>query len=151
MARARGDLTAAKQAYTQDLAISQRLTRLDPDNTGWQRDLAVAYSRAGDVAQDRGDLTAAEQAYTQALAVAQRLTRLDPDNTGWQRDLAVAYGRAGDAAQDRGDLIAAEQAFTQYLAIAQRLTGWIRTIPAGSGTWRSHTARSVTSHRLAAT
>ena len=49
----------------QNLAISERLAGLDPANTGWQQDLAIAYSRVGDVAQARGDLAAAEQAYAQ--------------------------------------------------------------------------------------
>ena len=106
---------------TQCLAISERLAALDPANTGWQEELAVAYSRVGDVAQARGDLAAAEQAYTQELVISERLAGLDPANTGWQRALAAAYGRVGDVAQARGDLAAAEQAFTQYLAISERL------------------------------
>ena len=91
MAQARGDLAAAEQAYTQNLAISERLAGLDPANTGWQQDLAVAYSPVGDVAQARGDLAAAEQAFAQYLAISERLAGLDPANTGWQRELAVAY------------------------------------------------------------
>ena len=43
MAQARGELAAAEQAYRQYLAIFERLTGLDPANTGWQRGLAVAY------------------------------------------------------------------------------------------------------------
>ena len=74
----------------QYLAISERLAGLDPANTGWQRDLAVAYSRVGGVAQARGDLAAAEQAFGQYLAISERLAGLDPANTGWQRELAVA-------------------------------------------------------------
>ena len=37
VAQARGDLTAAEQAYTQYLAISEQLAALDPANTGWQQ------------------------------------------------------------------------------------------------------------------
>ena len=121
VAQARGDLAAAEQAYTQELAISERLAALDPANTGWQRELARAYGGVGDVAQARGDLAAAEQAFTQYLAISERLAALDPANTGWQRWLAVAYRRVGDVAQARGDLAAAEQAFTQSLAISERL------------------------------
>ena len=117
MAQARGDLAAAEQAFTQYLAISERLAALDPTNTGWQQALAVAYNRVGDVAQARGDLAAAEQAYAQDLAISERLAALDPANTGWQEDLAATYRSLGDLAQARGDLAAAEQAYTQYLAI----------------------------------
>ena len=48
-----------EQAYAQDLAIFERLAALDPANTGWQRELAVAYHSVGDLAQARGDLAAA--------------------------------------------------------------------------------------------
>ena len=102
MAQARGDLAAAEQAFTQYLAISERLAGLDPANTGWQQDLAVAYSRLGGVAQARGDLAAAEQAYAQDLAISERLAALDPANTGWQQELAVAYSsRRGRGAGSR--------------------------------------------------
>jgi hypothetical protein len=57
-AQARGDLTAAEQAYTQYLAISEQLAARDPANTGWQRDLTVARSRVGDMTQARGDVDA---------------------------------------------------------------------------------------------
>ena len=90
MALARGDLAAAEQAFGQDLAIFERLAALDPANTGWQRDLAVAYSRVGDVAQARGDLAAAEQAFPSTWPSSSGWPRWIPANTGWQRDLAVA-------------------------------------------------------------
>ena len=115
MAQARGDLTAADQAYTQSRAIIERLAARDPANTSWQRELAVAHSQVGVVAQARGDLTAADQAYTQYLAISERLAALDPANTDWQQNLAVAHAGSGDVAQARGDLTAADQAYTQYL------------------------------------
>ena len=137
VARARGDLTAAGQAYTQNRAISERLAALDPANTGWQQDLATAHNRVGLVAQARGDLTAADQAYTQHLVIIERLAALDPANTGWQRELAVAHCLVGDVARARGDLTAAGQAYTQSLAIAERLatqdpanTDWQRVLAA---------------------
>ncbi len=140
VAQARGDLAAAERAFTQTLAISERLAALDPTNTGWQRELAVAHSRVGDVAQARGDLAAAERAFTKALAISERLATLDPTNTDWQRNLAVAHSRVGDVAQARGDLTAAERAFTQTLAISERLaaldptnTGWQRNLAAAHG------------------
>ena len=113
MAQARGDLAGAERAFSQGLAIFERLAGLDPANAGWQRDLAAAYGRVGDVAQARGDLAGAERAFSQSLAILERLTGLDPVNAGWQWDLAMAYSRVGDVAQARGDLAGAERAFTQ--------------------------------------
>ena len=135
VALARGDLAAAEQAFAQDLAIVERLTALDPSNTGWQQNLAVVHSRVGEVALARGDVAAAEQAFARSLAIFERLTALDPGNTVWQRDLAVAHSRVGEVALARGDLAAAEQAFAQDLAIFERLTaldpgntGWQRDL-----------------------
>jgi hypothetical protein len=51
VARARGDLAAAEQAYAQDLAVSERLARLDPANTSWQQNLDGARGRVASVAR----------------------------------------------------------------------------------------------------
>jgi RNA polymerase sigma factor (sigma-70 family) len=59
VAQARNNLAAAQRAFTQSLAISERLATLDPTNTGWQRDLAIAHRRLGNVAQARNNLPAA--------------------------------------------------------------------------------------------
>ena len=99
VAQARGDVAAAEQAYTQDLAISDRLAALDPTNTDWQEDLAATYRSLGDLAEARGDVAAAEQAYTQELAIYQRLTTLDPANTSWQEALTAARSRIVDVAR----------------------------------------------------
>ena len=55
VAYARDDLAAAEQAFTQYLAISERLTALDPGNTDWQRELAAAHRRIADVGLPRLD------------------------------------------------------------------------------------------------
>ena len=90
MAEARGDLARADRAYSEDLAISERLADSDPANTGWQWELAGAYSRVGNVALARGDLTGAGRVFSQSLAISERLAGLDPANTGWQWELAGA-------------------------------------------------------------
>ena len=48
VAQARGDLAGAEQAFSQYLAIFQRLAALDPANTDWQQGLADAQSRIAD-------------------------------------------------------------------------------------------------------
>ena len=44
-AQEHGDLTAAEQAFAENLAISERLAELDPDNATWQDDLEEARDR----------------------------------------------------------------------------------------------------------
>ena len=89
VAQARGDLSAAEQAFTKYLAISNRLTAQDPVHASWQRDLAAAHRRMGDVAQARDDLSAAEQAFTQYLAISESTDRA----RSRQHRLATGPGR----------------------------------------------------------
>ena len=49
MARAAGDLTAARTAYQASLDIAVLLAAADPANTGWQRDLQIARQRISDL------------------------------------------------------------------------------------------------------
>ena len=132
---AQGKLDAARKAYEQGLAISERLAKADPSNSGWQRDLSVSYDRLGDVETAAGKLDAARQAYEQGLAISERLAKADPSNSGWQRDLSVSYDRLGDVETAAGKLDAARQAYEQSLAISERLakadpsnSGWQRDL-----------------------
>lgn len=88
--QAQGRLADAQAAFTETLAISRRLAEQDPDNAGWQRDLAVAHSRVGDILQAQGQLAWARAAFAEYVAVCRRLAEQDPGNAGWQRELAAA-------------------------------------------------------------
>jgi len=45
---AQGDLAGAFKSYRDSLEIREKLAGQDPNNTGWQRDLAIVYERVGD-------------------------------------------------------------------------------------------------------
>ena len=122
IAVAKGDLTAARKAYEDSLAIAKALSARDPRNTQWKRDLSVSYSQLGDLAVAEGDLPAARKAYEDSLAIAKDLSARDPGNTGWKRDLSVSYDRLGDVARDEGDLTAARKAYEDSLAIRKYLS-----------------------------
>jgi tetratricopeptide (TPR) repeat protein len=117
----KGRLDDARAAYGEFLAIFQRLAAADPSNAGWQRELAVAYSKVGDIHQTQGRLDDARAAYGEYLAISQRLAAADPSNAGCQRELAVAYSKVGDIHQRQGRLDDALAAFREHLAISQRL------------------------------
>lgn len=117
-----GKLAEAAAAYTEYLAICQRLLVQDADSSAWQRDLAVAYSKVGDVRQAQGRLAEARVAYGEDLAIMQRLAEQDSGNAAWQRDLAVAYGRMGDILRRvQGQLAEALAAYEDDLVIQRRL------------------------------
>ena len=94
--QAQGKLVEAQAAFEVSLAISRRLAEQDPNNAGWQRELAVAQSRIEDVLQAQGKLAEAQAAFEVTLAISRWLTELDPNNAAWQRDLAVSQSRMGD-------------------------------------------------------
>jgi tetratricopeptide (TPR) repeat protein len=133
---AQGRLEDAQAAYVQSLAICRRLTDEAPGNEGWQRELAVAYSRVGDMHQAQGKLDAADAAFREYLAIVRRLAERDPENAGWQRDLAVAWGRLGDLLLSDGKPEGAKAAYTEDLEIARRMAG----LDLGNAGWQRELA-----------
>ena len=118
---AQGELTEAHSAYNEFLTIYQRLAEQDPNNTGWQRGLAVAHSRVGDVLAAKGRLVEAQVAFDQTLTIFRHLTEQDPSNTGRQQSLARAYGKVGDMLEAQGRLVEAHTAYKHALRINRRL------------------------------
>ncbi|MDY6852384.1 MAG: tetratricopeptide repeat protein, partial [Thermodesulfobacteriota bacterium] len=118
---ATGDLTGAEKNYRSALALSKRLTVMDPANTLWQSDLSVSLERIGDILYAQGDLKGALKAFEQSRDIAERLTGMDPANTGRQRALSVSHNKIGDILRARGDLKGALKAFEQSRDIRERL------------------------------
>ena len=56
---AQGNLVEALKSYRDGLAVADRLTKVDPENAGWQRDLSLSYSKVGDVLMAQGNLAEA--------------------------------------------------------------------------------------------
>jgi tetratricopeptide (TPR) repeat protein len=104
------------------LGIRDRLSKTDPGNAGWQRDVSVSHNRIGDVLRAQGNLPAALDVFKTSLSIAERLSKSDPGNAGWQRDLSVSHSKIGDVLRDQGNLLAALDAFKASLSIAERLS-----------------------------
>ncbi len=102
-----GDLAGALGAYRECHDITSRLVRDAPDNTDWQRDLAVSHNKVGGVHQAQGQLVAALAEYQAYQRIMQTLVAREPDNTGWQRDLAVSHYCVGGVYEAQGRLAAA--------------------------------------------
>jgi tetratricopeptide (TPR) repeat protein len=100
--QARGDLTAAKAAFTVALHVTKQCLASNP-NTQWQRDLSVSHDRIGDVLVAQGDGPGALLAYRNSLGIAEALAARDPANTQWQRDVSVSHDRIGDVLVAQGD------------------------------------------------
>src|SRR5262249_49368731 len=92
-------------------SVAERLTKADPNNAGWQRDLSVPYEKVGDVLVAQGGLTGALKSYGDSLAIRDRLTKADPNNAGWQYDLGISNERIGDVQIAQGDVAAALKSY----------------------------------------
>jgi hypothetical protein len=128
---AQGNLPDALNSYQASLAVRDRLTKSDPGNAGWQRDLAVSYEKVGYVQVAQGDPPAALTSYQASFAIFDRLAKSDPSNAGWQRSLSVSYEKVGDVIRPA----------------SPSGTAWrspIPTMPAGSAIWRFLTTKSAT-------
>jgi tetratricopeptide (TPR) repeat protein len=128
-----GKLDDAASAFKKSLSICQQLAEQDPDNAGWQRDLATAHSRVGEVFKAQGRLAEAQTAFTKDLAISQQLAEQDPSDAGRQRDLGVAHSKMGGVFEAQGRLAEAQAAFTKDFVISQQLAtqdpsnaGWQR-------------------------
>jgi tetratricopeptide (TPR) repeat protein len=88
-----------------------------PGNAGWQRDLAVAYSRVGAVLEAQGQLSDAQTAFAESLAIGRRLAEKAPSNATRQRDLAMACLRLAHAEAKTSKFKAALKLYEESLRI----------------------------------
>ena len=113
---------AARDAYSDSLAIRQRLAAANPTNAALQDYLTSVYQRLGDLAEKVGDLKSARGDFEAGLAIRQRLSAADPSNTDLQYYVSAFLRRLGDLAEKQGDLAGARKAYEDCLAIRQRLS-----------------------------
>ena len=119
------ELEAAKQeadqAKAQAMDFAKSFASLNSALEDANAQLAVSYTKAGDVLMAQGNLAEALKFYRDGLAVADRLTKADPGNAGWQRDLAISQGRVGAVLAKQGDAAHALDMLQQGRAVVARL------------------------------
>jgi tetratricopeptide (TPR) repeat protein len=116
-----GDLTHAREAYRDSLAISERLAASWPSDALARDNLAVSYSKLGDVLVEEGKLDQALKNYRHSLSIQHQVVQSEPDITEWQSKLAVAHEQIGHVLLTRGKLDEALAAYKESLAIRERL------------------------------
>lgn len=134
----RGDLHAARKAFQESLEIAEHLVRVDPLNPTWQRSLAIAHSKIGDLRQEEGNLSGASEAQRKALDIFDRLMQQEPEDRERLYDLAVAHERLGTVLHAEGDLSAA---LSQYRA-RQMIVLSLHTLDPNHTVWHRDYARS---------
>src|SRR5262249_3968914 len=119
-----------KENHDSGVAIMERLSRSDPKNADWQRELAWGYDNIGDrlraiagpdgydtASVDRFDhapraiLAQALKNYLLSLDITLRLAEAHPGNRLWQYDLGVRQGHIGELLMVQNDLAGAMKAY----------------------------------------
>ena len=114
---AQGDLTGARSAEMESLAIARKLAAASPDDAVAARDVGVALEKVGEIQIKQGDLAAARATHEEELAIDRRLAAADPAALDRQRDVAISLSRVGDVTAAQGDLAAARADYEQSLVI----------------------------------
>jgi predicted Zn-dependent protease len=86
--QAQGDLKAALKSYSDGLAIRERLAKADPNNAGWQRDLAVSYAKLASAYRKSNETTKAHDALAEGRTILGKLVEQHSDQVQWKQDLA---------------------------------------------------------------
>jgi tetratricopeptide (TPR) repeat protein len=118
---AMGEVDEATRLYEEQLAIVRSLAESDPDNTEWQRSVAVALERMGDAKVKAGDNAAALALFEESLVINRRLVESDPTNLDWKRDLMVSLNRVGGMRLQAFDFDNSVAAYEEGLTVAREL------------------------------
>jgi hypothetical protein len=86
--RAQENLPGALAAYRDSAVIADRLTKADPSNSGWQRDLAFSYAQISLVLEQQGKNEQALDRYRQSRAITARLKKQSPDDATLDNELS---------------------------------------------------------------
>ncbi len=118
----------------------EALSRQDPDNGRWRRDLHLALGDLGEALGAQGELARSRDMLRRAETVARDLARRDPDDPVWAHDVAVARLALALAALRAGDKPAAVSDFRGAAAVLADLAGrevrdaaWLRELAAVRG------------------
>jgi len=95
---AEGDPTAALDSFRKGLAAIERAANIDPNNAGWQRDVAISYGKLAAALKQTGDNEQALDALRRGQAIIERMANLFPDNATWKQDLAWIAARIAEIA-----------------------------------------------------
>ncbi len=91
------------------------------DDPALQADLALAFSKIGDLSDELGQQEEAERAYQDALTTLERLARSSRQQPEHLRSLALCCNNLGQVLQKRGAMDAAREQLQRALAIQQAL------------------------------
>jgi tetratricopeptide (TPR) repeat protein/tRNA A-37 threonylcarbamoyl transferase component Bud32 len=110
-----------KELLAEMLPYYREFAREAADDSARQADLALTYTKIGDLSDQLGSQADAEQAYEDALAILEQLVRARPARPEHLRSLALCCNNLGQVLQKRGAVAEAREQLQRALAIQQQL------------------------------
>jgi tetratricopeptide (TPR) repeat protein len=112
----------ALEVYRASLAVCRELSRQQPDNTEWRRNVYVSLIRVGNVLHAQGDLAGALAAHREGLDIIRSLVADDSGEAERQREVSVSLEKVGAVLMDQGDVAAALACYREALDIIRVLS-----------------------------
>jgi tetratricopeptide (TPR) repeat protein len=84
----KNDLARAAENYEQAHSVFMEITSFDPLNLDWQQDLAMTFTRRGELALKTGNQQNAKTNFEAALPIFEKLVTTAPDNTNRRTELS---------------------------------------------------------------
>lgn len=110
--------------------VGQRLIDVRAGDAGFQNNLALTFTRLGDLATRAGQYAQAERIYAGGLEIRQRLAEVVRGLNQYMYDVSASYERLGAVAHRTGDVRQAERHFREAIAAAEAA---VRRDPANAG------------------
>ncbi len=118
--RTLGNLNDAIQKAAEAKSLLHGLTKRDPNNVFWQRDLALADFEIGEVLYAQGSLADALESYRRSLATLQPSAAEDTSDARWSR-LTLSYNRVGQMLEYLGRRDEALAGYRDGITVVKRL------------------------------
>jgi eukaryotic-like serine/threonine-protein kinase len=118
----KGDTAGALENRRRGLAIREELTRLDPNNAHYRRQLAFSYHNVGLSLVAAGDLASALAHFQQELSLFESLSAADPKDVQARRNRSLAHKQIGDVLMRTDDVRGALAQYRAALGIDRDLT-----------------------------
>jgi tetratricopeptide (TPR) repeat protein/pimeloyl-ACP methyl ester carboxylesterase len=123
--QSKNDLACALNYYKTNLSDAERYANIEPKNTEWQREGAIAVGMVGDIQAAQGDFSGALNSYEvgtkTAILLGTKPNSDDyyPNNTMWRQMYMDRYlGSIGDVQSDQGNFALALRSYNDKLSIS---------------------------------
>ena len=119
VAKAKGQMSEAREHYEKSLTIREQIAKEDESNSSC-REFAVSYDELGSLAMTMGKRIEAKRYYEKGLSIRERLAE-NMQTVEALNDLAVSYCNLGDAQKSWGILGEAQMYYQKALDIDMKL------------------------------